>query len=78
MKQEWVFIKKQIPDMGQVVEILHEFYGNLEAKRVYFAVPTKNPFTKLDEFWFWDVSNSNIVEVLLLNEIAHWRPLEKE
>ncbi len=78
MKQEWVFIKNQLPDIGQVVEVLHEFYGNLEAKRVKFAVPTKNPFTKLDEFWFWDVKNSRTIEVLLLNEIAHWRPISKD
>lgn len=78
MKNEWIFIKDKLPEIDQYVSILHELYGVIEAKRVNFIVPTRNLFTKKDEFWFWDVSNFNTVEVLLLNEVTHWRPLTKD
>lgn len=73
--KEWILISDYLPQMGEVVEIFNEFYGNVEAKRVHFIIPTKNPLTKLDEYWFWDVTNMESVEVILLNEAIHWRPL---
>ncbi len=75
MKADWIFINKKIPPFNKKVEIFHEFFGTLVAKRVSFAVPTRNPHTRIDEFWYWDVIGSKAVEVLLLNEVAHWRAL---
>jgi hypothetical protein len=75
MSADWIFVNKKMPTFGKKVEIFHEFFGTLVAKRVSFAIPTRNPFTKIDEFWYWDVIDSKAVEVLLLNEVAHWRPL---
>lgn len=75
MSADWICINKKMPAFGKKVEIIHDFFGTLVAKRVSFAVPTRNPFTKIDEYWYWDVLKSKAVDVLLLNEVTHWRPL---
>lgn len=74
-KNQWIPISEYLPKFGEVVQIFNEFYGTLTAKRVQFIVPTKNPLTKMDEFWYWDIQEDEITEVLLLSEAVHWRPL---
>jgi hypothetical protein len=72
---DWIFIQNKKPEINEQVEILHDFFGVMVAKRVPFNVPTKNPFNKEMEYWFWDVENPEVQEaaVVLLNEICHWR-----
>ncbi len=77
-RDQWILISEYLPQMGEVVEVFNEFYGIVKAKRSHFAIPTKNPITRLDEYWFWDVVNMKSVEVILLNEAIQWRPLIKD
>lgn len=71
----WIFVKIKLPEFRQKVQLFNEWYVPLYGIRVPFIVPTKNKYTKNMEYWCWNIEDHNSIEVLLLNEISHWRPL---